>query len=245
MEQPATLARSAVFAPIEELGRADAVTARLEEAIVLGILQPGERLPSEARLAERFGVAPVTVREALADLRERRLVTTQRGRGGGSFVTVVEDDRVRAVEQRICAMTNAELSDLGTYGTVIVGAGARLAAREATSFELASLRRDLEAADFAEEFAARRALGGFHLQLVALGRSVRLVRAQLALQHADGPLLWASMFDADERAAIQEASLALVDRLDEGDGDGAQATVAATCARAARWLLVVKQNLEA
>ena len=243
MEQPATLARSAVFAPIDEVGRAEAVTARLEEAIVLGMLHPGERLPAEARLAERFGVSPATVREALADLRDRSLVTTQRGRRGGSFVTLDEADRLEAVERRIRALSSAELADLGVHAVAIEGTAATLAAEEASPFEADALARDLASIDFGDELAARRGVGGFHLQVVALSRSVRLAREQVRFQHADGPLLWASLHDAEERVAARAGGERLVAAIRDGDGARARAEVEAACDRAVRWLLEAKRRL--
>src|SRR5689334_24948820 len=94
-------ARSAMFAPLDQVGRAEAVAARLVDAITLGLLADAEQLPSEAELAAQFGVATVTVREALVSLREQGLVETRRGRGGGSFVraprTYSWHSRLRAV----------------------------------------------------------------------------------------------------------------------------------------------------
>lgn len=243
MEQPATLARSAVFAPIDEVGRTEAVTARLEEAIVLGMLHPGERLPAESRLAERLGVSPATVREALADLRDRNLVTTQRGRRGGSFVTMDDADRVEAVERRIRALSSAELADLGVHAVAVAGTGAALAAQEASTFEADALARDLEGIDFDDELAARRGIGGFHLQVVALSRSVRLVREQVRFQHADGPLLWASLHEPGEREVAHVDGARLVAAIRDGDDARARAEVEAACDRAVRWLLEAKRRL--
>lgn len=243
MEQPVTLARSAVFAPIEEVGRCEAVTARLEEAIVLGMLAPGERLPSESALAERFGVAPATVREALADLRERRLVTTQRGRRGGSFVTMDEADRVAAVEQRIRSLSSDELADIGVHAMAIGGTAAALAAREGSPFELDALARDAETIDLDDELAARRAVGGFQLQVVALSRSVRLVREQVRFQHGDGPMLWASLHDAEERRIARLGAGMLVHALRSGDPDEARDIVQRAADRGVRWLLDTKRRL--
>ena len=56
-------AREAIFAQLVESGRAEQVAQRLTDAIILGVLTPGERLPSESELAKRFGVALITVRE--------------------------------------------------------------------------------------------------------------------------------------------------------------------------------------
>ena len=47
---------------------------------VLGELSPGMRLPSEAELAERYGVSRVTMREAVKMLSGRGLLDVSRGR---------------------------------------------------------------------------------------------------------------------------------------------------------------------
>ena len=60
---------------------------QLATAIRLGVLRDGELLPPERDLAEQLGVSRNTLREAIAALRDSGLVTTRRGRGGGSVVT--------------------------------------------------------------------------------------------------------------------------------------------------------------
>ena len=57
----------------------------LRAALEAGEWRPGDRLPPERELAERYGCSLITVRRALGDLaRERRL---ERTRGRGTFVT--------------------------------------------------------------------------------------------------------------------------------------------------------------
>ena len=71
------------FLLVEELGRERApeqVTNRLREAIVSGLLQPGDRLMQE-ELAERLGVSRMPVREALRRLEAEGLVVLQPYRG--------------------------------------------------------------------------------------------------------------------------------------------------------------------
>jgi GntR family transcriptional regulator len=53
----------------------------LREAIDSGQLTAGERLPSEAALIDHFGVARMTVRQAVQDLRAEGLVISEHGRG--------------------------------------------------------------------------------------------------------------------------------------------------------------------
>ena len=60
------------------------ISGALEAAIRAGRHAPGERLPTEAEFAERFGVNRHTVRRALEELEGRGLIRVEQGRG--SFV---------------------------------------------------------------------------------------------------------------------------------------------------------------
>ncbi|HZD26187.1 MAG TPA: phosphonate metabolism transcriptional regulator PhnF [Alphaproteobacteria bacterium] len=66
------------------------IAETLSEDIALGGYRPGERLPAEQQLAERFGVNRHTVRRALLTLEQEGVVRTERGRG-----TFVEEDVVK------------------------------------------------------------------------------------------------------------------------------------------------------
>ena len=69
-----------------------AVTRQVEKLILRGILRPGERLPSERELADRLGVSRPSLREAVAELQDKGLLTSRAGAGifvadvlGGAF----------------------------------------------------------------------------------------------------------------------------------------------------------------
>ena len=53
----------------------------LRNQIGAGVWREGDRIPSQGELAERFDVARVTVRQAIALLEQERLLESRRGRG--------------------------------------------------------------------------------------------------------------------------------------------------------------------
>lgn len=59
----------------------DQVARDIEVDIDAGAIAPDTRLPTEMELAEQYGVSRVTVRRAMALLRDRGKVVTVHGRG--------------------------------------------------------------------------------------------------------------------------------------------------------------------
>jgi DNA-binding FadR family transcriptional regulator len=83
-----------LFSPVS-LGRVSQVIVdQIRLLIHEGRLKPGNRLPSERDLCERFGVSRVTVREALRVLEAGGLVKIRVGARGGAFVTTPSSARV-------------------------------------------------------------------------------------------------------------------------------------------------------
>ena len=64
---------------------ADWVTARIEDES----WHPGHRLPAERAMAADWGVAYLTIRRAMAELRDRGLIVSVQGRG----TYVIESNR--------------------------------------------------------------------------------------------------------------------------------------------------------
>jgi DNA-binding FadR family transcriptional regulator len=196
-------ARTILAPPEEPAGRADMVAHRLGQAIRLGLILDGERLPAETRLAEQMGVSTVTLREALAVLRERGLITTRRGRGGGTFVRAPEDV-TQALVQRLRRFTTHDLRDLGDHRSAISGRAAWLAAERALPEEVENLDRQVErlrAAGTASE--RRRADTQFNIEVAAAAQSPRLTREELRLRAEVGDLLWLRPGEDDHEASVQ------------------------------------------
>jgi GntR family transcriptional regulator, phosphonate transport system regulatory protein len=82
--RPVPRPREAGLAPLrrgEGLAAWRQIVDEIEREIGEGVLGPGEKLPTEAQLSERFGVNRHTVRRALAVLATRGLVRATQGRG--------------------------------------------------------------------------------------------------------------------------------------------------------------------
>ena len=70
------------------------IVQQVKGAIREGQLKPGDRLPPERELTERFGASRVTVRDALRILEANGLIEIRVGARGGAFVTAPAPDRV-------------------------------------------------------------------------------------------------------------------------------------------------------
>lgn len=79
------------------LSRPLQVAEAIKDWVVDQGLQPGDRLPNEAELIERFGMAKGTIREAMRVLEAQGLIKTRTGPGGGSFVHDVSRQRAKAL----------------------------------------------------------------------------------------------------------------------------------------------------
>jgi len=61
------------------------IVQQIETSVRSGALKPGDQLPAEREMAQRFGVSRTAVREAVKTLREKGLVEAYSGRG--TFIT--------------------------------------------------------------------------------------------------------------------------------------------------------------
>ena len=75
------------------------IVQQIEDSILKGALKPGDQLPPERELAQRFGVSRTAVREAVKTLREKGLVEAYSGRG-----TFVTDGTSQAIRQSLDRM---------------------------------------------------------------------------------------------------------------------------------------------
>jgi len=227
--------RSGASAPAR-LSRPERVAEAIKQFVVDEGLAPGDRLPGEADLIARFGMAKSTIREAMRILEAQGLVKTRTGPGGGTFVHEVSRTRARALLANYFYFKNLTIADIYQLRRALepelaASLAGRLddAALDALTANFAAYDRPAATAE--EERAQHVASLRFHAMLA---------------EHADNPLL---SFLIDFMASIlseitinrglyappnpelwrkgREYQKRLVEALRDGDADAARETMAA------------------
>jgi len=83
-----------LFSPLQKKRSFEEISNSIKALILDGVLQIGDRLPSEKDLAQQFQVGRQTIREALRLLELSGFITIQRGPGGGP---VIKDTILRRI----------------------------------------------------------------------------------------------------------------------------------------------------
>jgi DNA-binding FadR family transcriptional regulator len=130
--------------PVRSVNVFEETVESILRIVKLGLLLPGERLPSERELAKQLEVSRPTVREALRSLARTGYLETLRGRSGGTYVlewrTDPSDEQVRALAREM----GDDLLDALDFRLVVEPGAAALAAGRATAADGARLDTALE-----------------------------------------------------------------------------------------------------
>jgi GntR family transcriptional repressor for pyruvate dehydrogenase complex len=122
------------------------IVQQIEESIVKGDLKPGDQLPAERDLAQRFGVSRTAVREAVKALREKGLVEAYSGKG--TFITNSTTQAVRQSLDLMVKIGQAEgTNHLAELRSILEPEIAALAAGRIQEPELATMREAVSIMD--------------------------------------------------------------------------------------------------
>ncbi|MBF8185488.1 FadR family transcriptional regulator [Nonomuraea sp. K274] len=129
-----------LFRPVSVDRISEVIVEQMRLLIREGKLVPGDRLPSERSLCERFGVSRVTVREALRVLEASGLVEIRVGARGGAFVTRPSSERVGKGLAELLTLAPMTALDV-TEARMVVELGILpLVVERATEEDIAELR---------------------------------------------------------------------------------------------------------
>ncbi|WP_214110848.1 FadR/GntR family transcriptional regulator [Acrocarpospora catenulata] len=153
-----------------------------------GRLKPGDRLPSERELCERFGVSRVTVREALRVLEAGGLIEIRVGARGGAFVTSPTSEQIGEGLADLITLSPLTATEVTEARQVFELGIVPLVVERATTEDIAALRDMVRAHQTAldrGEYAMSMS-ADFHVRVAACTHNPAI---EMLVQSFHGPLL--------------------------------------------------------
>jgi GntR family transcriptional regulator, transcriptional repressor for pyruvate dehydrogenase complex len=220
------------------LGRASsAIVDQIKGLIRAGKLSPGDRLPSERELCQRFGVSRVTVREALRILETNGLITIKVGARGGALVALPTSDQVGANLAELVSMSPLTAREVTEARLVFEVGIIPLVVARATADDIAALREmtsrhaaALQSGEYTLDMSAE-----FHIRLAACSHNAAI---EMLVRSFEGPLLM-SLVTAKAAAPLMgkrggQEHVALIDAIENGDAERAETIMRTHLRRTAR-----------
>jgi GntR family transcriptional repressor for pyruvate dehydrogenase complex len=125
------------------------IADQIRNAIFDGRLKPGDKLPSERELIEKFKVSKATLREALRSLEVLGFLEIRKGVSGGSFVTEVDMTKAKDSFTNFLLFKNLSLKDLSEVRLLLEPYIAEKATLSITQEDLGRLKKLIKESDLA------------------------------------------------------------------------------------------------
>ncbi|MGH3086549.1 MAG: FadR/GntR family transcriptional regulator [Rubrobacteraceae bacterium] len=199
------------------------VIRELRGMLESGRLRPGERLPSEPKLALKFGVSRTALREALKVLELSGHLEVRRGYGGGTFVARPTAEEFRMVAPSPVSLPEVTPLQLSQVCLAIEPRAAGIAA-EADLREVGSLEDSIREMEVFDDRPARvlEANSGFHIEVARASGNPVFVAILEELRLAVYRRLNLLVRDSEWREARREEHARIVEEITAGDGEGAE-----------------------
>lgn len=142
------------LAPITRQKLSEQVFDRLWEMIVSGDLKPGDTIPSERKLMERFGVGRPAVREALQMLANKGVITISHGESSrvNEFNANIVMDQVDEIAKLLLSADPTNLDHLKQLRKILEVGTVRAAASNCTEDDIRHLRALVDVQEGQTEF---------------------------------------------------------------------------------------------
>lgn len=121
------------------------VVDQMVELISTGVLNPGDKLPSELEMTRRFGISRISLREAMKLLEAKGYIESH-GRKG-KYVKSVVDNAIKSPIEGLISIDHKKIWELLYVRRIVDSEAAFMAAENATDRQIAKLsqfRTDLE-----------------------------------------------------------------------------------------------------
>ncbi len=119
------------------------VVTQVEQSIVSGVFQPGERLPSVRDLQEALGASRGTLREALRVLEQKGLIEVRVGSKGGAFVKEATTEPLAEDLALLIRQRRVSVDHLAEFRQVVESGLIRLVCKNIRGKDTSEMRRFL------------------------------------------------------------------------------------------------------
>ncbi|MGH3666331.1 MAG: FadR/GntR family transcriptional regulator [Egibacteraceae bacterium] len=224
------------------------IVVQVIELIHGGRLAPGDRLPPERDLAQRFGVSRVTVRDALRVLEVRGLIEIRMGAKGGAFVTAPSTELVSEGLHDLIAMLALPVPDVVEARLIMELGIIDLVLAHATPEDVSALRDVCARSTAMLERGAydTRLSGEFHARLASAAHNEAVSKLSESFR---GPLRLAVIRSREGREVAHRRSVedhvAIVEVIERRDRAAARRHLAAHLVRGTDMGDVAEQLVEA
>lgn len=149
------------------------IVDQLKHLITTGEIKVGDKLPPERMLAEQFGVARPTVREALSALEVLGIIDVQVG--SGAYVIQIPPQESPQIIQQL--EEEASPLDLFEVRKAIEGLAAAKAAENATDDDIAQIRQILSSMekDLKDDIFSLEKDRQFHLNIALASKNIHVI----------------------------------------------------------------------
>lgn len=215
----------------------DEAILKIKEMILSGEIGPGDRLPPEKDLSERLGLSRSSMREAVKALEVIRVLDVRRG--DGTYVTSLEPRLLlEAMSFVVDLQLDSSILDLFAVRRILEPAAVGLAAARMTPADVQALRALLGAVDDSTDVeglvahdlefhgSIARASGNSYLASLIESLSSQTVRARI----------WRGLTQKNSVARTLAEHHAIVDALERGDAELAQALTTVHVSGVEQWL---------
>jgi GntR family transcriptional regulator, transcriptional repressor for pyruvate dehydrogenase complex len=172
------------------------VIRQIEEQILAGALTVGDQLPAERELAAKLGVSRAAVREAMRAMEAQGVVRSGVGVGpdSGTFLTSMPSKALTQFLRLHMALANFPVDDVVETRIMLERWSARLAARQASADDLATMARLLDAMDAQRtDMRAFNELDTeFHVAMAEAAHNTLITEMTTAIRHSMRPMVLAS-----------------------------------------------------
>lgn len=187
-----------LFQPVRTRRGFEAVCDRIREQLMSGSLKPGDRLPGERELSERYGIGRAAARHALRSLEVAGVVEARKGINGGFYIRNGGGSAGLAqTVQDMVSLAQASIESVTEARIEITCVAIRLACERATEEELDAIQEDID----------------IHADLFRMGQGSRNVQSviqfyRLIAQATHNPLI---VMMVDALSQVYRGLLAQVD----------------------------------